>query len=188
MPDARIAWSDVWIGSAVTTLLFIAGKFLIGLYIRYSAEGSAYGAAGSLVVLMLWVYYSAQIFLMGAEFTKVYAERFGSRIRPEDGARAVHEKKRPDSIHPHFHKFAILGEALVRLVLPSGRPARNLFHINDKRANIGKLNWLKYLIFLAIIFIPLIFAIRSAGGLTTIDFFYYTDHGISIAKQGAYTI
>lgn len=96
VPDAKIAWSDVWIGSAVTTLLFIVGKFLIGIYIRYSAEGSAYGAAGSLVVLMLWVYYSAQIFLMGAEFTRVYAEKFGSRIRPEDGARAVHEKKRPD--------------------------------------------------------------------------------------------
>lgn len=82
VPDARIAWDDVWIGAGVTALLFMAGKFLIGLYIIYSAEGSAYGAAGSLVVLMIWVYYSAQIFLMGAEFTKVNAERFGSRIKP----------------------------------------------------------------------------------------------------------
>ncbi len=82
VPDARIAWSDVWIGAGVTALLFMAGKFLIGLYIMYSAEGSAYGAAGSMVVLMIWVYYSAQIFLMGAEFTKVYAEKFGSRIKP----------------------------------------------------------------------------------------------------------
>jgi membrane protein len=82
VPDARIAWSDVWIGAGVTALLFIGGKFLIGLYILYSAEGLAYGAAGSLVVLMIWVYYSAQIFLMGAEFTKVYAEKFGSRIKP----------------------------------------------------------------------------------------------------------
>ena len=82
VPDARIAWNDVWIGAGVTTLLFMAGKFLIGLYIIYSAEGSAYGAAGSMVVLMIWVYYSAQIFLMGAEFTKVYAEKFGSRIKP----------------------------------------------------------------------------------------------------------
>lgn len=82
VPDARIAWNDVWIGAGVTALLFMAGKFLIGLYIIYSAEGSAYGAAGSMVVLMIWVYYSAQIFLMGAEFTKVYAERFGSRIKP----------------------------------------------------------------------------------------------------------
>ena len=81
VPDARVAWSDVWIGAAFTTLLFIIGKFLIGLYIGYSAEGAAYGAAGSMVILMLWIYYSAQIFLMGAEFTQVYAERFGSRIK-----------------------------------------------------------------------------------------------------------
>jgi membrane protein len=70
VPDARVAWRDVWIGAAFTTLLFIAGKLLIGLYISYSAEGAAYGAAGSVVILMLWVYYSAQIILMGAEFTK----------------------------------------------------------------------------------------------------------------------
>ena len=82
VPDARITWCDVWIGAGVTALLFIAGKFLIGQYILYSAEGLAYGAAGSMVVLMIWVFYSAQIFLMGAEFTKVYAERFGSRIKP----------------------------------------------------------------------------------------------------------
>jgi membrane protein len=83
VPDAEIAWNDVWIGAGTTSLLFIVGKFLIGLYLGYSAEGSAYGAAGSMVVLMIWVYYSAQIFLMGAEFTRIYAERFGSRIRPE---------------------------------------------------------------------------------------------------------
>ncbi|MFB3765259.1 MAG: YihY/virulence factor BrkB family protein [Methanotrichaceae archaeon] len=92
VPDARIAWSDVWIGAAVTALLFIVGKFLIGIYLGHSAEGSAYGAAGSMVILMIWVYYSAQILLMGAEFTKVYAERFGSKIRPEEGAIYVHEK------------------------------------------------------------------------------------------------
>ncbi len=79
VPDTEIAWSDVCTGAAVTALLFIAGKSLIGLYIVFSAEGAAYGAAGSLVILMLWVYYSAQIFLMGAEFTHIYAERFGSR-------------------------------------------------------------------------------------------------------------
>ncbi len=96
VPDAQITWSDVWIGAAVTALLFIAGKFLIGIYLGYSAERSAYGAAGSLVILMIWIYYSTQIFLMGAEFTRVYAERFGSRIKPEEGARAVRERKRPD--------------------------------------------------------------------------------------------
>jgi membrane protein len=81
VPDASVAWCDVWVGAAFTTLLFIAGKLLIGLYISYSAEGAAYGAAGSVVILMLWVYYSPQIFLMGAEFTKVFAQRFGSKIK-----------------------------------------------------------------------------------------------------------
>jgi membrane protein len=78
LPDAEIAWSDVWIGAAVTSLLFTLGKFLIGLYLGNSSAGSAYGAAGSLVVLLLWVYYSAQILLFGAEFTQVYAKRYGS--------------------------------------------------------------------------------------------------------------
>jgi ferredoxin-type protein NapH len=71
---------------------------------------------------------------------------------------------------------------------PAGGLQEIYFHINNRPANIGRLNWFKYPIFLAIIFIPLISAIRSAGGLTTIDLFYYTDHGLSIAKQGAYTI
>ena len=78
LPDVKIAWGDVWIGAAVTSLLFTLGKFLIGLYLGNSSAGSAYGAAGSLVVLLLWVYYSAQILLFGAEFTQVYAKRRGS--------------------------------------------------------------------------------------------------------------
>jgi membrane protein len=79
IPRVRIAWSDVWIGAAVTAVLFAVGKWLIGLYIGRSSVSSAFGAAGSLVVLMLWVYYSAQIFLLGAEFTRFYAEAHGSR-------------------------------------------------------------------------------------------------------------
>lgn len=86
VPDAIVAWNDVWIGAAATSLLFALGKFLIGLYLGHSAVGSAYGAAGSLAILMLWVYYSAQIFLLGAEFTQVYAERYGSRIKPKETA------------------------------------------------------------------------------------------------------
>ena len=80
MPRVRIAWRDVWVGAAVTAALFALGKWLIGLYIGKSSVTSAFGAAGSLVVLMLWVYYSAQIFLLGAEFTRVYAEAHGSRV------------------------------------------------------------------------------------------------------------
>src|SRR5205085_9068243 len=81
MPRARIGWHDVWAGAAVTSLLFGAGKFLIGLYLGKSSVASAFGAAGSLVVVMVWVYYSAQIFLLGAEFTRLYAEERGSRSR-----------------------------------------------------------------------------------------------------------
>ena len=79
LPDVQIAWSDVWIGAAVTSLLFAVGKFLIGLYLGNSSAGSAYGAAGSLVILLLWIYYSAQILLFGAEFTQVYAKKYGSQ-------------------------------------------------------------------------------------------------------------
>lgn len=79
IPTARIRWRDVWIGAAFTALLFTIGKSLIGLYIGKSAVASGFGAAGSLVVLMVWVYYSAQIFLIGAEFTWIYAHEHGSR-------------------------------------------------------------------------------------------------------------
>ena len=78
MPRVTVRWHDVWLGAVVTALLFTIGKFLIGLYIGRSAVASGFGAAGSLVIVLLWVYYSAQIFLMGAEFTWVYARTFGS--------------------------------------------------------------------------------------------------------------
>jgi membrane protein len=79
LPRARVAWHDVWVGAAVTALLFTLGKVLISIYIGRSAVASSFGAAGSLVVVMIWVYYSAQIFLLGAEFTWVYAHSHGSR-------------------------------------------------------------------------------------------------------------
>jgi membrane protein len=78
MPRVSVRWHDVWLGAVVTALLFSIGKFLIGLYIGKSGVASGFGAAGSLVVIFVWVYYSAQIFLMGAEFTWVYARTFGS--------------------------------------------------------------------------------------------------------------
>ncbi len=79
MPQATVAWRDVWIGSALTALLFTVGKFLIAFYLGRSGVASPFGAAGSVVVLLMWVYFSAQIFLLGAEFTWVYANRHGSR-------------------------------------------------------------------------------------------------------------
>lgn len=78
LPDIEIAWKDVWIGAAVTTILFMLGNYLIGLYLRNVSVGSVYGAAGSLVLIMIWLYYSFQIFLFGAEFTKVYSENKGT--------------------------------------------------------------------------------------------------------------
>jgi membrane protein len=78
LPDARLSWADVLVGAVVTALLFEVGKFLIGLYLSHSAVASSYGAAGALIILLLWIYYSTQIFLLGAEFTKVYASRRGT--------------------------------------------------------------------------------------------------------------
>jgi membrane protein len=83
LPDAEIAWQDVWVGAFITALLFSLGKTLIGLYLGSSAIASSFGAAGSLVLLLVWIYYSAQILFFGAEFTQVYANKFGSRIVPE---------------------------------------------------------------------------------------------------------
>lgn len=80
VPRVRIGWRDVWLGAAVTAALFVVGKYLIGLYLGRAAPASAFGAAGSLVVLMVWVYYSAQVFLLGAEFARLYARERGSRV------------------------------------------------------------------------------------------------------------
>lgn len=90
LPDAEITWRDVFIGALATSALFNVGKLGIGLYLGNSSAGSAYGAAGSLVVLLLWVYYSSLILFFGAEFTQVYARRFGSRIEPSPHAVRVH--------------------------------------------------------------------------------------------------
>jgi membrane protein len=89
LPDVKIAWRDVWIGSVITALLFNLGKFLLGLYLGRSGVASAYGAAGSLIIVLLWVYYSAQILFFGAKFTQIYADKFGSRFQPVAGAEPV---------------------------------------------------------------------------------------------------
>lgn len=89
LPDARIQWRDVWIGAALTSLLFTIGKFLIGLYLGTSGVTSAYGAAGSLITVLLWVYYSSLIFFFGAEFTQVYAAQYGSGVVPAENAQSL---------------------------------------------------------------------------------------------------
>ena len=93
LPDAKVAWRDVWIGAALTSALFTIGKFALGVYLGKSNVASAYGAAGSLVLVLLWVYYSAQILLYGAEFTQVYANRIGERIVPAPDARVTDPHK-----------------------------------------------------------------------------------------------
>jgi membrane protein len=95
LPDVRLAWRNVWIGAFVTSLLFSIGKFLIGLYLGHSTVASSYGAAGSIVVLLVWVYYSAQIILLGAEFTRVYTEYEEGRAPPPN-----HLARRDETAHP----------------------------------------------------------------------------------------
>jgi membrane protein len=97
LPDVRLAWRDVWIGAFVTSLLFSIGKFLIGLYLGHSGVASSYGAAGSIVVLLVWVYYSAQVILLGAEFTRVYAERQRGGPPPPNHLARPDPKKHPSA-------------------------------------------------------------------------------------------
>jgi len=94
VPDAHIRWQDVWLGAAVTALLFVIGKFAIGLYLGNGSTVEQFGAAGSLVVILLWVYYSAQIIFFGAEFTQVYANKYGKRIVPSANAVPLTEQER----------------------------------------------------------------------------------------------
>ena len=89
LPDVQIEWRDVWIGALVTSILFESGKYLISLYLGHTAIGSAFGAAGSFAVLLIWIYYSALISFFGAEFTQVYAQRHGRQIKPSGHARSV---------------------------------------------------------------------------------------------------
>jgi membrane protein len=100
LPDAKIAWRDVWLGSVVTALLFTVGKYLIGLYLGRTSVASAFGAAGSVVLILVWVYYSSQILLFGAEFTRVYALNSGSPARPAENAVAVTPEARAEQGMP----------------------------------------------------------------------------------------
>lgn len=93
LPDAEVAWRDVWVGAIVTSLLFVAGKFALGFYLGRSEPGSAFGAAGALAIILVWVYYAGMILLFGAEFTQRWAERRGGGIKPEKGAIRVEQRE-----------------------------------------------------------------------------------------------
>ena len=100
LPDVHPTWRDVWLGAAFTAVLFVVGKFALGLYLGKSAVGSSYGAAGSLVVLLLWVYYSAQILFFGAEFTQVYARTHGSMTKAKEEAAPARPAPTPVVVIP----------------------------------------------------------------------------------------
>lgn len=97
LPDVKISWKNVWFGAVATALLFTAGKFLLGLYLASKDLGSTYGAAGSLAFVLVWIYYSSMILLLGAEITQVWARRYGDKIEPKEGAvRIVEHQQRAD--------------------------------------------------------------------------------------------
>jgi membrane protein len=98
LPDVHIDWSEVWIGAAVTALLFALGKYVLGLYFAYSSTASAFGAAGSVVIVVVWVYYSSQILLLGASFTHIYACENGSPCRPTANAERIGAQPRGSGV------------------------------------------------------------------------------------------
>jgi membrane protein len=95
LPDVRIRWKDVWIGALVTAVLFTIGKYAIGMYLGHAALASSYGAAASVIIVMLWAYYSSQILFFGAEFIEVYASMTGRRILPDADAVPLTAEREP---------------------------------------------------------------------------------------------
>jgi membrane protein len=124
LPDVKVDWKDVWIGALVTALLFTIGKTLLGLYLGGGAATSAYGAAGSLVILLFWVYYSAQILFLGAEFTQVYARHHHPSIEPTENARPITESERAQQgISPRKEPRLEPAQSIRRDMLPvTGQP------------------------------------------------------------------
>jgi membrane protein len=138
LPDADIAWRDVWIGAFFTAILFGIGRTLIGLYLGSSAVATTFGAAGSLVILLLWLYYSAQILFFGAEFTQVYANRLGSRIvtEGEEQARPGTQPARPARPVPPGRSRR---PAVQRQIIPvTARPHVVDEHIEKQNEQTGK--------------------------------------------------
>ncbi len=121
LPDVRIAWRDVWIGAFATAVLFTVGKSLIGLYLGKSAVGSAFGAAGSLVIVLVWIYYSAQILFLGAEITQVHARHYGTGVVPAaDAVLVTAEARREQGLTPAPKAAAVNGGAWLP---PAAAPA-----------------------------------------------------------------
>jgi membrane protein len=136
VPDVKMAWRDVWLGAAITAALFTAGKFAIGAYLGHSSMASSYGAAGSFIVLLVWVYYSAQIVFFGAEFTKVYANRFGSRVVPEDHAVPVTQEAQAKA----GDKQMASGAAAVPATVPAVRRFFEAWNRHDALAVVATMH------------------------------------------------
>jgi membrane protein len=100
IPDVQLAWRDMWVGAMLTSALFVLGKYVLGWYLGQASTTSAYGAAGSLVVILLWVYYASQILLFGAAFTRVYANRLGSNVKPSSNAVLVNPRMSDSAVSP----------------------------------------------------------------------------------------
>jgi membrane protein len=132
LPDAEIAWRDVWLGAFVTAILFSLGKMLIGLYLGNSAVASSFGAAGSLALLLIWIYYSAQILFFGAEFTQVYANNYGSKIVPEEDAQAIEPGKSPQPGRKPTREFK--PQTAIPVTGISARPEKELEKQNQQTA------------------------------------------------------
>lgn len=133
LPDVRIRWRDVLPGSIFTAVLFMVGRFAIGFYIQTTGQGSAYGAAGSLIVLLLWVYYAAAILYIGSSFTRAFAEYRGARIVPADFAVHVVEQEKEVEVQelPEASatggRFNQLAAAMAWLLLVGCRPLSTIF-------------------------------------------------------------
>jgi membrane protein len=119
LPAVSIAWKDVWLGAAITAILFSIGKVLIGLYLGQASFGSTFGAAGSLVIVLVWVYYSAQIFFFGAEFTQVYAREYGSLGRASEAA-LKQPAPQSQSALDSYSSAAASGSAALPPIVPAG--------------------------------------------------------------------
>jgi membrane protein len=131
LPDVQIRWKDVWVGAMVTAVLFVIGQIVIGLYLANAAVGSAYGAAGSAIIFLLWIYYSAQILFFGAEFTQVYARRHGELILPSDHAISLADE-RPASPARSAPAQRRKGDApSIRVRQPAGRTIARLKERED---------------------------------------------------------
>lgn len=134
LPDAEVQWRDVWVGAVITSMLFGIGRFALGLYLGKSGVSSAYGAAGSLVLILLWIYYAAQILFFGAEFTQVYANTFGSKVKPSANAVGVTDEMRA---HQGMPRTSDLEAAAVAADLPGDVPSVQIWQPGIAAARDG---------------------------------------------------